>query len=822
MMSHLLPTLAAFVAYCLLPLAIAGSGLLPYTCAPGTPEATLPFCNRALGFSSRAKDLASRLNVSDHVNFFFSYPGTPYIAQYNVKQWSLDHTCIHGINKLHGVSVFPHAIAQGASFDVDLVKRVSNATAVEARILAAQYYQHTGGQNAGSTLSCDGGPLANSAHDPRWGRISETYGEDPFLIQTIGVTAMRALQNPQSVPGGHADDRFLATRQVTRHYLAYHGGSGDTINGTRYNAVYNVSSWALGDSYIPTYGAYQDPSRGAADGIMCAMTEINGVASCASTYLMTELLRNTWHSDAIIQTDCCDSLTAMVHAGYKNLNASGMLAEAVNHGLGVYFGFNVNEFRRDMAYNLGNGTIKEATIRAAGERVLLSFFRLGFFDQHASDFPFSNASIDWALLDGPAHRALAREAATKSIVLLKNNQGVLPLFMAAEKAAARRSLVGPTVLVVGPFANCTDCLWHSYNGIPSATTTVLQGIQAAAHGTPGATVVHALGANATCGWRCSHSKQESCWSNPSSPAALAIADAAAKARTADVIVLALGLGATVEAEGCDRDSLGLPPVQQQLLVAVLAAKPAQAKTVAIMVSAGGVAFDGTGVDALLYAPYGGEEGGSGLADVLFGTVSPSARLPVTVYSQAWAAAMENNVTTSLLNLDLDVGLGRTYRFLPADNLANTVVWPFGFGLSYTQFRYDSLTTRRHGQGVTASLAVSVSVANTGSRDASEVVQVYLQPPAPKDAPTTATGNAAGARGRQPLLWLAAFDKVTVTKGSSETVSLTVTTDQLMLAQEDGTRKVVPGTYTVWVGGCQPGCPATSTSGTPIKTTVELK
>ena len=129
-----------------------------------------------------------------------------------------------GVNKASGVTVFPHAIAQGASWDVDLVRRVSNATAIEARILSEQAYVKTHGASAGGVLSCDGGPLANSAHDPRWGRISETYGEDPLHIQTIGVAAMKGLQNPQPVPGGKPEDVFFATRQVTRHYIGYHGG----------------------------------------------------------------------------------------------------------------------------------------------------------------------------------------------------------------------------------------------------------------------------------------------------------------------------------------------------------------------------------------------------------------------------------------------------------------------------------------------------------------------------------------------------------------------------------------------------------------------
>lgn len=149
----------------------------------------------------------------------------------------------------------------------------------------------------------------------------------------------------------------MSISQVTRHYIAYHGGSGDTINNTRYNALYNASNRSLADSYIPTYAAFQNPSRGFADGIMCAMTELNGVPSCVNHFLLTDLLRTEWQSDAIIQTDCCDSLQTVSSFGYKNLTKSEALALSVREGLGIYFGYWVGNFREWMMENLGNGTI---------------------------------------------------------------------------------------------------------------------------------------------------------------------------------------------------------------------------------------------------------------------------------------------------------------------------------------------------------------------------------------------------------------------------------------------------------------------------------
>eukprot|EP00039_Didymoeca_costata_P005644 m.83310 g.83310 ORF g.83310 m.83310 type:complete len:797 (+) comp12915_c0_seq1:95-2485(+) len=769
----------------------------PPTCSPGTPESSLPFCDRSLGFEARAADLANRLNITDHVNFFFSYPGTPYIQKYNIKSWSLDHTCIHGLNKDRGVTVFPHAIAQGASWDLDLVQRVSNATAVEARVLSWQEYTSSHGMHAGSALSCDGGPLANSAHDPRWGRISETYGEDPLHIQTIGVTVMNAIQNPQPVPGGKPEDRFLATRQVTRHYLGYHGGSGDTINGTSYLAEYNATNRSLADSYFPTYGAFQNPKVGAADGIMCAMTELNGVPSCANPLLMTTMLRNQWSSDAIIQTDCCDSVSTIASMKYKNLSPSEALALAVNDGLGIYFGFRVGSMRQYMQDNLGNGTIKEETIRAAGQRVLLSFFRLGFFDSYAKDYPFHNDSIPWSSLNSATHRKLSREATAKSTVLLKND-GILPL---SSKTTAKYA-------VIGPFARCIEtdqktqngtCYLHSYNGYPTNITSIYDGIAAAV---PPGSVQFELGSNATCGWRCGDfTKKPSspCWE--SGDGQNAISAAVALAKTVDVTVLALGAGAQVEAEGCDRFNLTLPAVQQVLLQEVSAVAK---KLVIVLVSAGGLDVDETKANAVVWAPYGGEEAGSGLADVLFGIVNPSARLPVTFYKQAWFDGMTNNLTTSMLNLNLEVGLGRTYRYLKDPALVKHY---FGAGLSFTTFSYSGLSTVKNGNG---GLNISVQVHNTGKMDGCEVIQAYLTG---AEEPNLVTAS----------LSLVAFSKICLgAQGGPQTVSLVVSEDRFETAMNDGSMKIIPGERTVYVGGHHPeDVEGQATSGPCLKTTIQL-
>jgi len=269
-----------------------------------------------------------------------------------------------------------------------------------------------------------------------------------------------------------------------------------------------------------------------------------------------------------------------------------------------------------------------------------------------------------------------------------------------------------------------------------------------------------------------------------------------------VTVLAVGLGALMEAEGRDRINMTLPGVQRQLLAAV--AKVAK-KLVVVVVSAGGVDLgDESGFDAVLWAPYGGEEAGTGLAQVLLGTVNPSGRMPVTVYKQSWADAMNcKNITpgppgstvnfkedcaTSILHFDLEPGLGKTHRYVNKSTAATHVRHAFGFGLSYTDFVYSALTVSTAADG---SLSISVSVKNSGSVDGAEVVEAYLQG-------ATVAGQATA------LHDLVAFGKTAVIKaGANVTLKLTAPTDQLSTAMADGSRKVVAGKRTLSVGGHGP-------------------
>jgi beta-glucosidase len=506
----------------------------------------------------------------------------------------------------------------------------------------------------------------------------------------------------------------------------------------------------------------------------------------------------------------------------------------------------------------GNGeVITLATLKAAAKRMLVSHMRLGFYDSYKDDYPFKSlqSNESWELLDSPAHRAVAREVAAKSTVLLKNNGSILPLLHPKSIA-----VVGPFAACSGPkngeapAANNTDpryltsaegaCYLHSYNGNPSNITSIYGGIAEAGEAV-GATVSYSLGSNNTCHNGGGAIGEVDCVHDVGStfyePAAAAAIDAAkAAAAAAEVTVLVLGLGSSMEAEGRDRVNVTMPSVQRALYEAVAAASN---KLVLVIVSAGGVDIgDETAAQAIVFAPYGGEEAGSGLADVLFGKINPSARLPTTWVTQSWADDMNcpnfteapgqqrhytSPCNTSILRLDLEAGVGRTHRYI--QDTVTYVKHAFGFGLSYTTWGYSGLTVHKTherdgktdkagvttGKAFTAdgnppAISVEFTVKNTGPVSGAEIVQVYV---AGAKVPGLVT----------PLHNLVGFTKVELAAGASQTVHIVVDTFQLETTQADGSRTIIPGTYTLSVGGHQPGDSegTAGSSGPDISTTLVL-
>ena len=755
---------------------------LPHTCAPGSPSQGLPFCNPVLPVESRVDDLLSRFSAADKVGLWnMGLGGVVFNASMNLKAVHWDFTCIHGINYPSGmtgvpplfVSVFPHAIAQAATFDTPLVTALSAATAYEARAVNQVVYRETGGRLWAGT-NCDGGPLANTAHDPRWGRISECYGEDPKLAATIGVAAMLALQNRS------ADNRWLGTSQVTRHWLGYHFANDLPRGGEE-----TISPHAFADQQSPVYRALQ--MEGGAEGLMCAYASfsVNGgemTPSCVHPWLW-EKLREEWGWDGFVQTDCCDSITSMVeqHQYYPNLATAAL--NAIEMGVSLFFGFN-GAVVDAVSGLLASGQLDAGLFDDRLRRTLLTRFRMGEFDAGGGnrDYPYS-AAYDESQLDGPAHRALSRAAAAASVVLLENDAGVLPLALAP----------GSTLAIIGPFADCTATMQndadspllcsyeHTYAGTGGPVSTPLSAAreEGAARGwavryAQGSNIVSAFGSDG-------------------------LAAATALAATANATLLVLGLGTLLEVECTDRTTLRLPAAQEALLAAVLGS--AHGPVILAIVSAGMVDADFAAAAAALQLFYPGGETGHGLFDVLVGRVAPSGRLPLTAYKEEYLGALHDSIAD--FNMVSSTGVGRTHRYLTNATLVN--YW-FGYGLSYAPFVYSNLNVSllsRPGPGAppnTPFARITAAVANGGGAAAAEIAQCYVAVPS-DSAAAAAVGGAP-----IPRHGLGGFFKTAVLHTGAGAVDLewVLPLEAFLTTTAGGERVFTGGNYTITVAGHAPG------------------
>ena len=771
--------------------------LLP-TCAAGAPSAGLPFCDASLPNAARAADLTARLNTELKLALFaLPLPSVPFSKLTNetlgLAAFYWDTTMIHGLSStfflspLRNATCFPHSIAQGASWDVDLVARIAAAVAYEARVVNQLNFASSGGRSV-QALMAEGGPLANTVHDPRWGRAMETYGEDPELVSAMGRTFTLALQNESS--------GFLQVASMSRHFLGFHGATDLPNAGEEW-----VSPQWLADQHLPAYRALM--VEGNAEAVMCSCNTLRvgagegpsgGIPACVHP-LLFDILRNRWNSSALVQADN-EAIFPLFqeHHYYKTLEEAvvGALSAgvyAVDSGGGA-------EIVAALGAALGNGTITMAQVDAMVQRQFEMRLRVGEFDSDNPRNPF-RGPYDAAQLDGAAHRALAREAVQKSATLLRNEaphggaRALLPLTSGRPTPPAAIAVIGPWADAGSTVGNY-GCVTPSYFGNYAATTSTTSTILAALREEYGAAsnVSYALGSGPYA---------------PSSPTG--IADAAALAGAAQLTVLALGLGCAVEAEGIDRASLYLPAAQDALLAAVSGAvRRAGGALLLVTVSANIIDLDASLADAWVQLFYPGEEAGHGFVDVVAGRVAPSGRLPLTGYANEYLAVA--GPTADFNMVSLTTGVGRTYRF--ADRIPEGMVkLPFGFGLSYSTFAYNGLTVGAYAPGVRA-INATFQVANVGAfSPAREVVQLYLRPP-------TVPGLVT------PTLQLRGFTVVALATGDAPTqVTLSLPFPAAFATtREDGSSAVSGGVYEVFVGGGQP-VPGGSPNGNVLQGAVTL-
>ena len=559
---------------------------------------------------------------------------------------------IFGHDVIHGYrTIFPIPLGEAASWDPEAVEAAAHVAAREAAAAGVHW-----------TFA----PMVDIARDPRWGRIAEGSGEDPYLGSAMAAARVRGFQGADP----RAPDAVLAT---VKHFAAYGGAEG----GRDYNTV-DLSERTLREVYLPPYHAALD--AGAAT-VMTSFNEIGGIPSTASPWLMTTLLRREWGFRGFVVSDW----TAVEEL--RNHGVAGSRAEAGRLALeaGVDMDMVSRIYVNDLPALVRAGRIPMAVVNEAVRRVLRAKAALGLFDD-----PYHGATPERerAALLAPEHRQLARRVAEEAIVLLKNDAQLLPLGSRVR-----------TVAVIGPLADDKVSALGSWpgRGDPRDAVTPLEGIKARAGSV---SVLYAKGCAIT------------------DTATAGFAEAVAAAKQADVAVLVLGEAGDMSGEAASRANIDLPGVQQQLLGAV----HATGTPIVLVVMSGRpltIPWAAEHVPAILESWFLGVETGPALAAVLFGDVSPSGKLPATFPRSVGQIPLYYNHKNTGRPTGPDKYTSK-YTDLPV-----TPLFPFGHGLSYTTFGYSDLRLSAPRIAPAGTLRVSVTVTNTGAREGVEVVQLYV-------------------------------------------------------------------------------------------------
>lgn len=675
--------------------------------------------NEALPIDTRVKHLLSQLTLAEKVSLLgYRSQAVPRLGIPAYNWWNEG---LHGVARAGDATVFPQAIALAATFNQDLIQSVSNAISTEARAkynLSTAMGRHL--QYMGLTFWT---PNINIFRDPRWGRGQETYGEDPYLTSQIGTAFVRGLQG--------TDPLHMKTASAAKHFVAH---SGPEATRDYFDAI--VDEKDLRETYMYAFHKLVD---GGVESIMTAYNRVNGMPNSVNKYLVQDVLRKEWGFKGHVVTDC--GALDDVFLTHKTIpNATQTAAAAIKAGIDLDCS---SVLQGDVIKAVQQKLLTEKEVDTALGRILKTQFKLGFFDDAAKS-PFYTYRAD--SLHTTQHIELARQAAQQSMVLLKNSNNLLPL----------KEANYPAIMVLGPNAANLDAMLGSYHGVSSKVVNFVEGITGAVN--PATRVEYDLG----CDYR-DTTHFGGIWG----------------AGNADLTIAVLGLSPVLEGEagdaflaenGGDKKNLSLPASEIAFMKAL---RKGVKKPIVAVITAGSdvdVSAIADYADAIIYAWYPGEQGGNALADIVFGKVNPSGRLPLTFYNSvndlpAYTSYSMNN---------------RTYRYFKGQ-----AQYPFGFGLSYTTFSYEPAVMPKKQYTAKDTIAISLAIKNTGNFDGAEVVQAYIKYP-----------NID----RMPLKELKAFKRINIAKGSSETVTLKIPVTEFQKWDLKNHKwKIYPGTYQVVLG-----------------------
>ncbi|MBI4928638.1 MAG: glycoside hydrolase family 3 C-terminal domain-containing protein [Anaerolineae bacterium] len=680
------------------------------------------YLDPSLSIPERVQDLLSRLTLDEKVSLM-SHPAAG-VPRLGIPGYNYWSEALHGVARNGRATVFPQAIGMAATWDKELIHQVATAISDEGR---AKY--HAALKRNGYTDQYQGltfwSPNVNIFRDPRWGRGQETWGEDPFFTGEMATEFVKGLQ------GDHP--KYLKAAACAKHYAVHSGPEKDRHT---FNAI--VSKHDLYDTYLPAFKKLVMEAK--VESVMGAYNRTLDEPCNGSKLLLDDILRGEWGFDGHVVSDCGALSDFHLHHKVTEDEAdSAALALQYGCDLGCDHVFNA------IPTAIERGDTTEALVDRALMRTLGTRFKLGMFDPD-ENVPFASIPMDVVACE--AHRQLAYRTAAESVVLLKNKDNLLPIKPSTKK-----------IFVTGPTATSMEVLLGNYYGFNNQMITLLEGITGR--------IPEGMGMEYHPGALVKHQREISqSW-------------APGMAQVADVSIVCVGSTPHLEGEegesllsplNGDRDSISLPESQVNFIkeLAIHGAKIVLVVTGGSPIALGEVAEM---VDAILFVWYPGMEGGRAVADVLFGDSAPAGKLPLTFPKSLDQLPPFEDYSMA----------GRTYRYMTAEPL-----YPFGFGLSYTTFKYSDIAISTP---KTTGFEASVTVQNTGTLAADEVVQFYL--------------SALESRLPAPISQLIGFQRIRLEPGQSQTVKLLVKPEMLMLVDENGKLVFHPGKFRLTAGGCSP-------------------
>jgi len=676
-------------------------------------------------FEKTADSLLSVMSIEQKASQMLSTSRS--IPELGIEMYNWWNEALHGVARSAKATVFPQAIAMGATFDPKLIQQAADAISSEARamynIFSAKEMRT---EYTGLTFWS---PNINIFRDPRWGRGHETYGEDPFLTGKIGRAFVLGLQGN--------NHKYLKVAAGAKHFAVH---SGPEAERHSFNA--KVSQQDLNETYLPAFKELVDAN---VEVVMCAYNRLNDEPCCGSKSLLNNLLRDSWGFKGHIVSDCGAINDIKSNHGFTMTDEESV-AYAIKGGVDLNCGSLYNLIPKA----INQGILTEFDLDKSLKRLLMTRLKLGILKK-VNDNPYD--TLNEKSINNKEHIKLAKKVAQKSIVLLKNKNNILPLSKNINR-----------LFITGPNSANVNTLLGNYNGLSPNIVTPLEGI--AAKVSNGTIIRFNQGVDLI------NSNNRLEWSS-------------SLAGSSDVTIAVMGISALIEGEegaaisseaNGDRNSISLPKNQIDYLRNLR--KSAGDKPIVLVIKAGS-AIDLSEIskyaDAIIYAWYLGEQGGNALADIIFGDVSPSGKLPITIPKSLSHLPKYNNYNM----------YNRTYKFTKYKPM-----YPFGFGLSYSNFIYSDLSVNRDIIKKGDSIELNFEIHNNSQILGDEVVQIYI-----KDLE---------ASYRAPNSSLIFFKRITLNPGEKKKINLVIDDNMMGSYNEKGVKEVEPGNFKIFVGGSSPG------------------